>query len=365
MNVDHTLVIPSDHAQRRPRSRDDGVVRLARQYVLRYGQDASCYQILNPGLSYWLHPHDLGVVAYTDHCRIHVCAGGPVCAPDHRDQITAAFESWSRTQGRGCVWTLVPQPSAQLGQLWMGAQPWWTPSSFIDRVNRKASLRAQLNRARNKNVCIELADPHDAITLRQLFSCQAQWLISKPLPAMHFLVEPNTLHNLDDRLVFIARSHRQIEGFIVLSPISARNAWLVEQTIRHPQATNGCGELLLHHAAHHLQHLNASGFTLGLSPWSQRSGTTPTSEPLWHRLSRAAFLAHGRRFYNADFLDAFKAKFQPDWWEPLYVAAAHRPLPPRAVLAVGMAFAGSRPLRFALAAASKALRQEYQWLRQS
>ena len=57
--------------------------------------------------------------------------------------------------------------------------------------------------------------------------------------------------------------------------------------------------------------------TLGLAPLSRRAGV-PDERPFpGLRLILAWIRAHGRRFYNFDGLDAFKAKFKPDAWEPL------------------------------------------------
>ena len=87
---------------------------------------------------------------------------------------------------------------------------------------------------------------------------------------------------------------------------------------------------------------SAEYVTLGLAPLS-RFGPRQTSDATWLRLVLGWVRAHGRRFYNFDGLDAFKAKFQPEWWEPVYAIArtGHgRTFPPRALWAIAGAFGG-------------------------
>jgi len=69
--------------------------------------------------------------------------------------------------------------------------------------------------------------------------------------------------------------------------------------------------------------------------------------------------AHGRRFYDFDGLDAFKAKFQPERWEPVYAIALGRAFPPRALYAIAGAFGGRAPVGLVAAAVARGARTEY------
>lgn len=52
----------------------------------------------------------------------------------------------------------------------------------------------------------------------------------------------------------------------------------------------------------------------------------------------ALAVRYGRGLYDLAGLHAFKGKFEPDAWEPVYLLSAEPRLTPRAVLAVGAAF---------------------------
>jgi phosphatidylglycerol lysyltransferase len=73
--------------------------------------------------------------------------------------------------------------------------------------------------------------------------------------------------------------------------------------------------------------------------------------------------AHGRRFYNFDGLDAFKAKFRPDSWEPLYAIANEKRFKFTALYAIAAAFSEGPPVVAMLRAMRDAARQEFAWFR--
>src|SRR3954469_12749705 len=67
---------------------------------------------------------------------------------------------------------------------------------------------------------------------------------------------------------------------------------------------------------------------------------------------------HGSRFYNFGGLDAFKAKFNPEVWEPIYAIAEGTSFPPSALNAIAGAFSGGAPLRLVALALLRAARDE-------
>jgi phosphatidylglycerol lysyltransferase len=173
------------------------------------------------------------------------------------------------------------------------------------------------------------------------------------------MVEPETLRYLDDRRVFVAeRGEREVVGFTVFSPVPNRNGWLVEQIIRAHGAPNGTAELLLDTAVHTVASDGANYVTLGLSPLSERGAPPSVGEPLWLKLVLRWVRVHGRRFYNFGGLDAFKAKFNPEAWEPIYAIADSPRFPPRALYAIAGAFSGGAPLTLILRALMRAAIQE-------
>lgn len=237
----------------------------------------------------------------------------------------------------------------------LGAQPVWDPREWPDAVAKRASLRAQFNRARNKGVRISEWPSPDAENHPALRRCLTEWLATRHLPPLHFLVEPETLSKLEDRRVFVAeRGEREVVAFTVLSPVPARNGWLVEQIVRGLSAPNGTAELLIDSAMRAIAASGATYATLGLSPLSQRAGLDPPHQPMWLRFVLQWVRLHGARFYNFGGLDAFKAKFNPQGWEPIYAIGEGESFSPRDLYAIAGAFSGGAPLRLVLRALLRA-----------
>jgi phosphatidylglycerol lysyltransferase len=243
----------------------------------------------------------------------------------------------------------------------LGAQPVWEPAHWASIISAHASLRGQLHRAANKGVRVEEWAPRagDDPRLRALLH---QWLGTRGLPPLHFLVEPDTLSRLFDRRLFVARRGGEPVAFLVASPIPARNGWLIEQIVRGLAAPNGCSELLVDAAMRALAAGGADYVTLGLAPLSRHAPPVELDHPLWMSATLAWIRAHGRRFYNFDGLDTFKAKMRPHHWEPVFAIAAAPSFPPRMLYAIAGAFGGSSPPSLLVRALARATAQEARWL---
>jgi phosphatidylglycerol lysyltransferase len=72
--------------------------------------------------------------------------------------------------------------------------------------------------------------------------------------------------------------------------------------------------------------------------------------------------AHGRRFYDFDGLDRFKAKFAPEHWEEIIAIDDRSPFSIRALWAIAAAFGGGSPVLLLLRTAARAVAQEVRWL---
>jgi phosphatidylglycerol lysyltransferase len=151
-------------------------------------------------------------------------------------------------------------------------------------------------------------------------------------------------------------------GFTVLSPVAARNGWLVEQIVRGVRAPNGTAELLIDTAMRAVATDGAVYATLGLSPLSERANIPGIAQPMWLDLLLRWVRVHGRRFYNFEGLDAFKAKFNPEEWEPIFAIADSGSFPPGALYAIAGAFTAGNPIVLIAKALVRAGRQEFSTL---
>ena len=340
-------------------------IEKARELVLEFGWNATCYQILNPGFELWFSDSGDAVVGYVQHVGHRLVGGAPVCDPDRLSDGAAAFEADARAEGLTTCYfgaeshlQSVYSDSSAHSMILLGSQPEWDPRGWQRRLSNHSSLRAQLNRARNKGVRAEPWSPSGARNHPELRRCLDEWLEGRGLPPLHFLVETDTLERTRDRKIVVASRGHRVVGFLVASPIPMRNGWLIEQIVRGHGAVNGTSEVLIDGALRSMIEDGNELVTLGLAPLSTHTGRTHHENPLWLRTLLNQMRAHGRRYYNFSGLEAFKAKFEPDRWDPVYAIVDEKSIGLRTLYAIAAAFAQGSPIGLMLRAVRRALRTE-------
>jgi phosphatidylglycerol lysyltransferase len=343
-------------------------IERARELALDYGWNATSFQIVNPGIDRWFSARGDAVVGYVRRPGFRVVAGSPVCSPDRLAAVVEEWETESRHHGDEiCYFGAAARLHALIGEsadhstVVLGAQPVWEPDRWPEAIDAHASLRAQFHRALNKGVSVSEWPYGRAERNPELHRCLEEWLETRGLPSLHFLVEPETLGNLQGRRVFVAERSGRAVGFVVASPAPLRRGWLTEQFVRGREAPNGAIELLIDRAVRTLARDGAEYITMGLVPLAEIPGLSPKPNPAWMRVLLAWVRAHGRRFYNFEGLAAFKAKFRPDGWEPIYAISSERRFSPLCLYAIASAFTGGSVTWALLRGLGRALRQEARW----
>jgi phosphatidylglycerol lysyltransferase len=332
---------------------------------MRHGWNAVAYQILNPGKQHWFSRDGDVVAGYVSFAGVRVVAGAPVCAPERLASAAAELEADAATLGErvlffgaGARLERVYGARSDHSLVRLGAQPVWEPSAWPEIVRRKSSLRAQLNRARNKGVHIDEWPAARARESEALRGVLREWLATRGLPPLRFLVQPDILDTLDDRRVFVAQRAGRVVGFLVATPVPARRGWLVEEWPRAREAPNGTTHSLVDAAMRALAADGSGYVTLGLAPLAEHGDETGSGQPAWLRIVLRWVRAHGRRFYNFAGLEAFKAGMQPTSCEPIYAIAPAGRFTPRMLRAVAGAFSGGNPERLVARAILSAVREE-------
>lgn len=347
----------------------DKAAARARELVLLYGWNATAYQILNPGIAHWFSSANDAVIGYARHSGIRVVAGAPVCAPERLQTVVAEFAADARGRGdRVCYFGAGTRLEEQMrgdgrhGTVGLGAQPSWDPRGWGTIIAHRASLRAQLNRARNKGVVVTRWSSERARKSPELERVLGEWLRGLGLPPLHFLIETETIALTIDRRIFVAERAGAVVSYLVASPVPARRGWLIEQIVRGSNAPNGTSELLVDAAMRTLADDGAEYVTLGLAPLSRHSRYEGPDVPAWLALVLRWVRAHGRRFYDFDGLDRFKSKFSPEEWEEIIAIDDRAPFSPRALWAITGAFGGGSPLALLARTVVRAIAQELRWL---
>ena len=309
----------------------------------RYGWNAMSFQILEPGYRYWFDGDD-ACVGYVDTGRAWVVAGSPIGPTERIGEVCSRFMAHAATaRRRVCCFGTEARFSAATGwpALRVGDQPIWDPAEWSHVVSAGASLREQLRRARAKGVVVraladaELAPDHP--TRVRLEVLIRRWLATRTIAPMGFLVQVDPFTFTEERRYFVAEREGETVAFLGIIPIYARRGWFFEDFLRDPEAPNGTVELLVDAGMRASAAEQVPFVTLGLVPLAGDVAS-------WLRAVRRL----GRSLYDFDGLRAFKAKFKPKAWDPIYVS-----YPPgkRGIVALAdtlTAFARGGLLRFGL-----------------
>src|SRR4051812_32166661 len=113
----------------------------ARELVLKYGFNATSYQILNPGFLLWFSSRTDAVVGYAEHHGVRVVAGVPVCRNEEVPSVIAEFESDAHTNGLEVTFFATERRTlpfflhsdARIPVV-IGAQPVWHPAELMSAM---------------------------------------------------------------------------------------------------------------------------------------------------------------------------------------------------------------------------------------
>jgi phosphatidylglycerol lysyltransferase len=327
------------------------------------------YQVVNEGILHWFSAAGDAVVGYVKTHGVCIVVGAPICDGDRLGAVLDEWEGFvASLQCRACYFGAAGRVFDALHQrpgyttVVLGAQPVWTPARWPDIPATTASLRGQIQRARNKGVVISEWEPARASADARLQRCLREWLGTRGLPTMHFLVEPNTLHDLSGRRIFVAERGDTVVGFINASPIPARQGWLVEQFVRGARAPNGTIEALFDHMMRAVAADGATYVTMGLVPLREGTVQPVDLNPAWLSALLTFVRVHGRRFYNFRGLERFKSKFKPHAWEDIYAISAEAHFSLGTLYAIASAFTVQSPVLAVSRGAIRAIRIEAQRL---
>jgi len=313
-------------------------------HLRRHGDHATSFQTLEPGTRHFVLDDGAGYVGYVDTGSCWVGAGAPVCAPEQRARAAEAFRAAAARAGRrACFFAAEGAFADALSwpRLHIGEQPTWDPSSWATKVASTSSLRAQLNRARNKGIVVRRVDAAelapDAPLRAVVEKIVAAWLASRAMAPMGFLVDVQPFLHAAERRFFVACRDDVVVAFLSAVPIHARAGWLLEDLLRADDAPAGTAACLIDAAMKTMAAEGARVVTLGMAPLS---GDVPRG------LREARELL--APLYDFAGVHAFKQRLVPDGWEPLYLLAPTTTECWRGLIDALRAFARGRLRWFAL-----------------
>ncbi len=310
---------------------------------MRHGWNATAFQTLESGYRYFFYGAE-GCVAYVDTGSAWVAAGAPIVQAEQLEEAVSAFVHAAREAGkRACFFATEERLHASTGEalrsLNIGEQPAWDPHGWPATLAQYRSLREQLRRARAKGVHIRQLSPAElehGATHDQLARIAQRWLSSRAMAPMGFLVRLEPFAFPAERRCFVAEVDDRVVAFAGVIPVPARSGWFLEDLVRDPRAPNGTSELLVDAVMRWASASGCTWLTLGLAPLAGKL-------PRWLSFIRrnAGFL------YDFEGLRAYKAKFRPDSWSPIFLSYPARQHQLASIADALSAFAPGGLVRFA------------------
>jgi hypothetical protein len=250
------------------------------------------------------------------------------------------FASAARAQGRRPVFFGVEQLEAfgDFRQLRIGQQSELRPSAWERTLRARPRLREQLRRARARGVIVRRVLPQElepGMPLRaEVERLRDEWLESKHMEPMAFLVSVEPFHEPDEHLYFVAERGVPVQ-FLSAVPIHGRQGWLMEDMLRSARAPNGTTELVIDRLMREL----------GGEPFWVTPGLTPLvgEGTWWLRSLRFITLP----LYDFTGLFRFRSRLAPSRWAPVWMVWDRGPSLPVFVELL-RAFAGGQLVRFVL-----------------
>lgn len=280
-----------------------------------HGWNATSFQVLETGFSYWFDPAHDACVAYVDTGRAWVAAGGPIASDADLAATTLAFARDAMNANRRAAFFAVEARftnATNFSSMPIGEQPSWDPTCWEETVRTDRSLKEQLRRARVKGVRVRalMAQDFENREIRpHVDELIASWLAARKMAPMGFLVDVQPFAFAEERRSFVAEHDGRIVGLLAAVPVFRRHGWLFEDLIRDSHAPNGTSEMLIDAAMRTLAKEQCRYVTLGLAPLSG-----PVEG--WLRLARACSAA----LYDFDGLRRFKAKLRPQAWTSIHLS---------------------------------------------
>jgi phosphatidylglycerol lysyltransferase len=280
------------------------------------------------------------VVAFNDTGKAWIAAGAPVAEASRIPEVARSFVRSARDKGRrACFFATECREIDGFARLLLGEQPVWDPAAWPNLLATHRRLREQIRRPKAKGVTVRRVEAGEleprTLLRRQVEALADEWLGSRRMVPMGFLVAIEPFHFPDEHRYFVAERRGQVVEFLSAVPVYARRGWLIEDVLRSRRAPNGTTEALIDAM---MRDVATSEFvTLGLSP---------LSGPIAPWLRVARFVSSP--LFDFEGVRRFRQRLRPSRWESVWLLYPSSEGPVVPIVDSLRAFAGGSLTRFAL-----------------
>jgi phosphatidylglycerol lysyltransferase len=295
---------------------------LLERFAFQYGRSYDSYLVTEPGRQCFWSRQATGVVVYVQTGKYLNVGGGLIAPPQQQAELLAQFVEFARQRQLIISFYNIADDNLPLFER-LGFQiTKWGEDALIDLPDQTWSGRAFEWVRRQSNYCRRnglvfcecnsdsyLPSQWDAIVaeLREISSAR---LNTKPQAVeMSFLdgrFDPNCLGR---KRLFVARSARRIEGFLLCNPCLNGKEWALEVYRQRPDGIRGTIAFLIHQSLRQLQREGVSRASLCLVPGLHCNRCRPGDS----RLIRWALMLsqHFNFVFDLAGLYHFKSRFRP------------------------------------------------------
>ncbi len=273
----------------------------------------------------WRIGSSTAVLSYIDTPTAWIGAADPVGPQELWIPLIEAFQTAATREQKEFV--ILPTSEFLANQMaerghfvaQIGSEPWIRLNGYRNKSDFMRALpvvRQIIKRAafvEEFNPSKITADEHLELEL-----LNKKWLDAKNSIPLGFLNRLDPWALMKFKKYFRLKCEGQTYGYLAAVPIPMQNAWYLVDLIRDPEAPHGTTELLVIEAMSHLQQFGAAAVTLGMAPLSPVSEQEYARHPKLYSILSFAY-RNGNLFYGFKSLRAYKEKFQPDEWRPVYI----------------------------------------------
>lgn len=295
----------------------------------QYGDRSSSFLTAYPGFETF--EAEQGQIRYMATPRAWVVGTEPLTPSELKAESFRRFGEEARRQGKRALMVPVAESlSEQLLQqgyrrLQMGAEPVFELEAYFGGVKDPIQLFPHARSMARKGAQVReiQAGELDPGLKAELEGLVGDWVERRKTVPLSFLNQVDPWRFLEKKKLFVLQFNGRALAFLCAVPIYSRNGYFFADYIRVPDSKAGTVELLFIESMRLLKEQGYREVRLGLCPLA-RIDAAGARSPSERRAMRLMALAFNRVRFPLDFQSvyAFKAKFKPTRWEPLYLVSA-------------------------------------------
>lgn len=306
----------------------DRTVELHRRQSLYGYNEHSSVSILTR-TTVWFDEQTDSALNYTERGKVWLVAGETLATDINLLSATKRFLDFAKTQKKIVAFLPTTERFARLiaastdfNIIKIGAAPYFDLQNWNPRGNKSKHLRAGLSQARRNSVTFSEVSKIEKLLRTEMSDLCEKWLKSRrSIIEFGWLFKLKPFQNEDNKRFFIAADKDgKLVGFLIASPIPARDGWYLEDVLRDSDAPNGTTELLVSETMKLLAAEGIKMATLGTAPLALDGDDELSSNKTCFP---GKMLNFSRKclnsVYNFKGIRNFKSRFVPSWWESEYI----------------------------------------------